>query len=65
LSAEEIMARVGANQDRSEQVCEQYVYRQQIHVVLKRTNGNSMREEATDYRVVPQPEKREVRTVLG
>jgi hypothetical protein len=59
LSAEEIMARVAANQDRSEQVREQYVYRQQIHVALKRTNGKLMREEATDYRVVPQAGKTE------
>jgi hypothetical protein len=57
LTAQEIMARVAANQDRSEQARKQYVYRQHIHVVTRKTNGKMMREETTDYHMVPQAEK--------
>ena len=54
LTADAIMARVGANQDRSELARKQYVYRQHIHVVTRKTNGKLMREETTDYHMVPQ-----------
>ena len=57
LTAEAIMARVGANQDQSEQARKQYVYRQHIHVVTRKTNGKLMREETTDYHMVPQADK--------
>jgi len=57
LTAEAIMARVGANQDRSELARQQYVYRQHIHVVTRKTNGKLMREETTDYHMVPQADK--------
>jgi len=57
LTVDEIMARVAANQDRSEEARKQYVYRQQIHVVTKRTNGKLVREENAAYRVVPQADK--------
>ncbi len=57
LTAAEIMAKVVANQDRSEQARKQYVYRQHIHVVTKKTNGKLMREETTDYHMVPQADK--------
>jgi len=59
LTANEIMARVAANQDRSQQARKQYIYRQQIHVALNRTNGKLVRQEDTDYRVVPQADKTE------
>jgi hypothetical protein len=59
LTADEIMARVAANQDRSEEARKQYLYRQQIHVALKRTNGKLVREEDADYHVVPQADKTE------
>jgi hypothetical protein len=53
------MARVAANQDRSQEARKQYIYRQQIHVALNRTNGKLVRQEDTDYRVVPQADKTE------
>ncbi len=56
LTAAEIMARVGANQDRSEVLRSQYLYRQHIEVVSRKTNRHLMREEAADYRVSPEPE---------
>jgi len=59
LTANEIMARVAANQDRSQEARKQYIYRQQIHVALNRTNGKLVRQEDTDYRLVPQADKTE------
>lgn len=55
LSAENIMARVAANQDHSEKLRSQYVYQQHIHVVSRKSNGKILREETTDYHVVPKP----------
>ena len=55
LSAENIMARVAANQDRSEKLRSQYIYQQHIRVASRKTNGKVLREETTDYRVVPKP----------
>jgi hypothetical protein len=55
LSAEAIMARVAANQDRSEALRKQYVYKQQIHILTQKTGGKLMREETADYNVVPTP----------
>jgi len=57
LTADAIMARVAANQDRTELARKQYVYHQHIHVVTKKTNGKLMREETTDYHMVPQADK--------
>lgn len=54
LTAEAIMARVAANQDRSEQLRKQYVYHQRIRVVSRKSNGKLLREETTEYHVVPQ-----------
>ncbi len=56
LTADAIMARVASNQDRSEQLRKEYVYRQHIHVATHKTNGKLIREETTDYHVVPAPE---------
>jgi hypothetical protein len=55
ITADGIMARVAANQDRSEKLRAEYVYKQHIRVVTRRTNGKVMREETADYRVVPTP----------
>ena len=55
LTAENIMARVAANQDRSEKLRSQYVYQQHIHVISRKTNGKILREETADYHVVPKP----------
>jgi hypothetical protein len=55
LTAESIMARVAANQDRSEKLRSQYIYQQHIHVASRKTNGKILREETVDYHVVPKP----------
>jgi len=54
-SAQEIMARVAANQDRAQKLRAEYIYQQHIHVATRRTNGKLVREEATDYLVTPTP----------
>ena len=53
LTAEAIMARVAANQDRSEALRKQYVYKQHIHILTHKRGGKLMREETADYNVVP------------
>jgi hypothetical protein len=55
-SAEEIMTRVAANQDRAQKLRGEYVYQQHIRIVTRRTNGKLAREETTDYLVTPTPE---------
>jgi hypothetical protein len=56
LAADAIMARVAANQDKAEALRKQYIYKQHIHIVTRKPNAKLMREETTDYRVVPTPE---------
>ncbi|HET6178841.1 MAG TPA: hypothetical protein VFE61_18070 [Candidatus Sulfotelmatobacter sp.] len=56
LTADAIMARVAANQDRTEDLRKQYVYRQHIHIITHKPKGRLLREETTDYEVVPTPE---------
>jgi hypothetical protein len=53
VAADQIMQRVAANQDRAETSRRQYVYKQRIHVVSRKTNGKLMREEAADYDIFP------------
>lgn len=55
LTAEAIMARVAANQDRSEALRKEYVYKQQIHISTHKPGGKLMREETADYNVFPTP----------
>ena len=55
VSADEIMARVAANQDRAREVRKAYVYRQNVLLRLKRTNGKLAREEIRDLVVTPAP----------
>ncbi|MFZ3211169.1 MAG: hypothetical protein WA188_06600 [Terriglobales bacterium] len=55
LSPEVIMARVAANQDRSEAVRKEYVYKQHIHIVSHKPESRMVREETADYDVVPLP----------
>jgi hypothetical protein len=66
-SAETIMARVAANQDRAESLRAEYIYRQHIHVATLKTNGKLMREEDADYAVLPGPEglKKERKAISG
>lgn len=55
LTAEAIMSRVAANQDRNEALRKQYVYKQQIHILTQKPSGKLMRDETADYTVVPMP----------
>jgi hypothetical protein len=54
LSADQIMAKVAANQDRTEAARTHYIYLQHIRAVSRKTNGKVMCEEITDSRVSPQ-----------
>jgi hypothetical protein len=54
LTADQIMTRVAANQDRSEAARAHYVYIQHAHVISRK--GSTIRcEETTDTRVTPTP----------
>lgn len=66
-AAEAIMARVAANQDRSDKLRNEYVYQQRIHIVTRKTNGKLMREETADYVVAPTPggTKKEQKLITG
>jgi len=55
LTAEAVMARVAANQDRGDALRKQYVYKQRIHILTHKPGGKLMREETADYNVVPTP----------
>lgn len=68
LSAEAIMARVAANQDRAEDLRRQYVYRQHTHILThKPKSGQLLREETADYDVVPTPDgtQKELKLLTG
>jgi hypothetical protein len=57
LTADAIMARVAANQDRTEALRKQYVYLQHTHVVTHKPKGGRLqREETADYDVTPTPD---------
>lgn len=61
------MARVAANQDRSDKLRSEYVYKQHIHIATRKTGGKLMREETTDYLVVPTANgtKKELKLITG
>jgi hypothetical protein len=59
LTADEIMTRVAENQDRSEALRKQYVYKQHIHIISRKPGGKLLREETADYDVVPMPDNTE------
>jgi hypothetical protein len=54
LSADQIMARVAANQNRSEAERTHYIYLQHIRMASRKSGGKVMCEEITDSRVSPQ-----------
>ena len=64
LTAEAVMARVAANQDRSEALRKQYIYKQQIRILTFKHGGKLMREETADYDVVPTPDGTEKNLTL-
>jgi hypothetical protein len=53
LSADQIMARVAANQDRADQARTGFVYHQDVLIRLNRANGKLAREEYSEYNVTP------------
>jgi hypothetical protein len=55
-TAQEIMARVAANQDRAEVARAGIVYRQNVLVRMQRTDGKLAREEDREYSVTPEPD---------
>jgi hypothetical protein len=67
LTADAIMARVAANQDRSEALRKQYVYRQHIHIISHKSNGRLLREETAGYDVVPTPDgtQKQLKLITG
>jgi hypothetical protein len=54
LTAAEIMAKVAANQDRTEAARTHYIYQQHIRIASRKPGGKVMCEEVTDSRVSPQ-----------
>jgi hypothetical protein len=56
LTATDIMARVAANQDRSQAARKEYVYKQHIHIVSHKHNGRLAREETADFDMIPTPD---------
>jgi hypothetical protein len=54
LTADEIMARVATNQDRTEAARMRYIYQQHIRMVSRKPGGKVMCEELTDSRVSPK-----------
>jgi len=67
LTANEIMARVAANQDRAVEMRSHFVYKQHIHSVSRKTNGKLMREETQDYDMFPNASgtEKKVHSVTG
>ena len=67
LTADAIMARVAANQDRADQMRSDFVYRQDVLIRLNRPNGKLAREEHSEYMVTPTPQgiTRERQTFSG
>jgi len=51
----EIMARVGANQDRVAELRKRYIYIEKSHVQTRHANGKLARDETTEYEVFPGP----------
>jgi hypothetical protein len=64
LTADVIMARVAANQDRSEASRREFIYRQHIHILTHKPRGKLLREETTDYDVTPTAEGTEKKLKL-
>src|SRR5271167_4946008 len=67
LKADDIMARVAANQDRSQALRKEYVYKQHIHIATHKPQKRMMREETADYDVVPLPDgtQKQLKSLTG
>ncbi|MGB8582822.1 MAG: hypothetical protein WCD47_18525 [Candidatus Sulfotelmatobacter sp.] len=66
-TAEDIMARVAANQDRSDVLRKEYVYKQHIHVTMNKPKSRMVREETADYDVIPLPDgtQKQLKSLTG
>src|SRR5271169_6096854 len=56
LSADEIMHRVAANQDRAEELRSAYVYHQKVRVRSLDSKGKVRYEETSEYTALPGPQ---------
>jgi hypothetical protein len=67
LTADAVMARVAANQDRSDKLRSEYIYRQRVHIVSRKGRKKLMREETTEYLMIPSPNgtKKELEVISG
>jgi hypothetical protein len=67
LTADAIMARVATNQDRSETLRKQYIYRQHTHILTHKPRGRLLREETADYDVLPTADgtQKELKLLTG
>lgn len=67
LTPEDIMARVAANQDRSQALRKDYVYKQHLHIATHKPKSRLMREENADYEVVAQPDgtQKQLKSLTG
>jgi hypothetical protein len=67
LTADQIMSRVAANQDRAVEDRRNYVYQQEINVATRRTSGKLMREETAVSYVTPTPQgnKKQLKSLAG
>jgi hypothetical protein len=67
LTADQIMARVAANQDRADALRSEYIYHQRIRVLLEKASGKRMRDVTSDYLVTPTPDgtKKELTHIEG
>lgn len=67
LTADQIMARVAANQDHADALRSEYIYHQRIRVLLEKASGKRMRDVTSDYSVTPTPDgtKKELTHVEG
>jgi outer membrane lipoprotein-sorting protein len=67
LTADAIMARVAANQEKAIELRSHYVYKQHTHTTSHKTTGKLMREETDDYDVFPSPKgvERKLQTLSG
>src|SRR5208282_5518237 len=67
LKADDIMVRVAANQDRSESLRKEYVYKQHIHIATHKPKTRMMREENAYYDVssLPDGAQRKLKSLTG
>lgn len=67
ITADDIMRKVAANQDRADRLRSEYIYEQKIRIASRRTNGKLARTETTIYSVVPTPTgvEKKLKTIEG